>query len=47
MALIKREKPNDSIKKFETSARHKHQAGLTLIAVGDATTGIKQLGDSA
>ncbi len=47
MALIKREKPNDSIKKFELSARHKYRAGLTLISGGDATTGIEQLGYSA
>lgn len=47
MALIKRQKPNDSIKKFEMSARHKYQAGLTLIAMDDATTGIEQLGYSA
>lgn len=47
MALIKRQKPKDSIKKFEMSARHKYQAGLTLISGGDATTGIEQLGYSA
>lgn len=47
MALIKRQKPNDSIKKFELSAQHKYQAGLTLIANGDAATGIEQLGYAA
>ncbi len=44
MALIKRQKPKDSIKKFELSAQHKYQAGLTLIDGGDAATGIEQLG---
>ncbi len=47
MALIKRQKPNDSIKKFESSAHHKYQAGLTLINGGDSTTGIEQLGYAA
>ena len=47
MALIKRQKPNDSIKKFELSAQHKYQAGLTLIDGGDAATGIEQLGYAA
>jgi hypothetical protein len=47
MALIKRRKPNDSIKKFELSAEHKYQAGLTLIDGGDVTTGIEQLGYAA
>ena len=47
MALIKRQKPNDSIKKFELAAQHKYQAGLTLIESGDAATGIEQLGYAA
>ena len=47
ITLIRRRKPNDSIKKFEMSARHKHQAGLALIDGGDATTGIEQLGYAA
>lgn len=47
MALIKRQKPNDSIKKFELSAQHKYQAGLLLIEAGDETTGIEQLGYAA
>jgi len=47
MALIKRQKPNDSIKKFEMSAEHKYQAGLALINGGDDATGIEQLGYSA
>ncbi len=47
MALIKRQKPNDSIKKFESSALHKYQAGLTLIDGGDDRTGIEQLGYAA
>lgn len=45
--LIKRQKPNDSIKKFEMSAQHKYRAGLALIEGGDATTGIEQLGYAA
>lgn len=47
MALIKRQKPKDSIKKFELSAQHKYQAGLALIDNGDERTGIEQLGYSA
>ena len=45
--LIKRRKPKDTIKKFETVAEHKYQAGLSLVDAGDSHTGVEQLAFAA
>ena len=45
--LFKRRKPKDTIKKFETVAELKYQAGLSLIDAGDTHTGVELLAYAA